>query len=176
MSFGWSAGDIIDGLKIVWDIWQAVSDGPLNAEYQALQFFDEFHLIFTRLDEWENRKATCTRDDQLTRSHRRLRQECTSFIKYNFSLIQQVNPSTKANRIDRSTWLQKAQFSQSQIIALYKKVSWPSQRETVVKLREKLELFLALAAMDVALDTNDIVRDMRCSFKSRPSRSLLTLA
>jgi hypothetical protein len=50
MSFGWSVGDIIDGLKVVWDVWQAVSDGPLNAEYQALQFFDEFHLIFTRLD------------------------------------------------------------------------------------------------------------------------------
>jgi hypothetical protein len=175
MSFGWSVGDIIDGLKVVWDVWQAVSDGPLNAEYQALQFFDEFHLIFTRLDEWENRKAARARDDQLARSHRKLREECTLFIKYNFSLIQQANPSTKANRVDRSTWLQKAHFSQSQIIALYKKVSWPSQRETVAKLRQKLELFLTLAAMDVALDTNDIVRDIRCSFPSRSSRSLLTL-
>jgi hypothetical protein len=162
MSFGWSAGDVIAGLKVVWDIWEAVSDGPLNAKYQASQFFDEFYHIISRLDDWEKRKAACAKDDRLVRSHRELRDACTVFIKKHFALIQESNPGTRSSRTGRSTWLQKASFTRGQILTLYQQVQWPMQREHVGRLREKLQFFLNLAAWDVALDTNDIVRDIRC--------------
>jgi hypothetical protein len=162
MSFGWSAGDVIAGLRAVYDIWEAISDGPLNAKYEAVQFFDHFYHVTSRLEEWESRKPARSKDGRLVQSHRELRNECTLFIKEHFTLIQQINPRTKATRPGRSTWLQKVSFTQDQVLSLYQRVSWPTQRETVAHLREKLLFFLTLAAWDVALDTNDIVRDIRC--------------
>ena len=38
MSFGWSVGDIVAGIKVVFDIWEAVSDGALSAPVEATQF------------------------------------------------------------------------------------------------------------------------------------------
>lgn len=161
MSFGWSAGDVIAGLKAVWDIWEAVSDGPLNARFEAAQFFDEFIHVTSRLSEWEARRVSCAKDDRLQRSHQELRDQCTEFIKKHMVIIQRANPNTKAIRSRRTTWIQKASFTQSQVIALYQQVQWPSERKVVARLREKLQLFLEIAAVDVALDTNAIVRDIR---------------
>ncbi|KAH6690219.1 hypothetical protein BKA61DRAFT_715633 [Leptodontidium sp. MPI-SDFR-AT-0119] len=167
MSFGWSAGDVIAGLKAVWDIWEAVSDGPLNARFEAAQFFDEFIHVTSRLSEWEARRVSCAKDDRLQRSHQELRDQCTEFIKKHMVIIQRANPNTKAIRSRRTTWIQKASFTQSQVIALYQQVQWPSERKVVARLREKLQLFLEIAAVDVALDTNAIVRDIRASHSSQ---------
>ncbi|KAH7400086.1 hypothetical protein BKA64DRAFT_474350 [Cadophora sp. MPI-SDFR-AT-0126] len=163
MAFGWSAGDVIAGLKAVWDIWQAVSDGPLNAKFEATQFFDEFIHVTSRLSEWEARRVSCTKDDRLHRSHQELRDQCTDFIKKHMAIIQRANPNTKAIRPRRSTWIQKATFTQNQVIALYQQVQWPSERKAVTRLREKLQFFLEIAALDVGLDTNAMVRDMKAS-------------
>jgi hypothetical protein len=157
MSFGWSAGDVIAGLKVVWDIWQAVSEGPLNAEFQAQQFFEEFQLITTRLDEWENRKAKISKDDNLTKAHVRLKEQCTEFIKRHMALIQQAVPETKTTRVARSTWVRKLDFTRKQAIRLYQQVKWPAEQEAVSRLQKKLELFLDLSAWDMAWDTNKTV-------------------
>lgn len=161
MSFGWSVGDVIAGLKAVWDIWQAVSDGPLNARFEASQFFDEYNLVMSRLEKWESRKAAFSQDENLAKSQRQLREQCTLFIKNHIKLIQQVNPSTVTKREGRSTWLKRAPFTKDQIIALYQQVQWPLEREVVAKLRIKLQFFLDVASFDVALDTNDTVHQMR---------------
>ncbi|KAK0102538.1 hypothetical protein ONS95_006151 [Cadophora gregata] len=166
MSFGWSAGDVIAGLKAVWEIWQAVSDGPLNARFEAAQFFDEFIHVTSRLSEWEARRLSFMKDDRLHGSHQELRDQCTDFIKKHMSIIQRVNPNTKAIRSRRSTWIQRATFTQSQVIALYQQVQWPSERKAVTRLREKLQFFLEIAAFDVGLDTNAMVRDMKASQSS----------
>ncbi|KAL2065151.1 hypothetical protein VTL71DRAFT_4292 [Oculimacula yallundae] len=160
MSFGWSAGDVIAGLKAVWEIWEAVSDGPLNARFEAAQFFDEFVHVTSRLQEWEARRVACAKDDRLHRSHQELRDQCTEFIKKHMALIQRVNPSTKAIRSRRSTWIQKAYFSQNQVIALYQQVQWPSERKVVTRLREKLQFFLEIAALEIGMDTNAMVREI----------------
>ncbi|CZT47244.1 uncharacterized protein RSE6_07783 [Rhynchosporium secalis] len=150
MSFGWSAGDVIAGLKVVWDIWEAVSDGPLNARFEAAQFFDEFI--------------------------HELRDQCTEFIKKHMAIIQRVNPNTKAIRSRRSTWIQKASFTQEQVYALYQQVQWPSERKVVTRLREKLQFFLEIAALDVGMDTNSMVRDIaRDIGSSRASQADLVL-
>jgi len=39
MSFGWSVGDVIAGIKVVYDVYQAVSDGPINAQRGMPLFF-----------------------------------------------------------------------------------------------------------------------------------------
>ncbi|KAH7364643.1 hypothetical protein BKA65DRAFT_142626 [Rhexocercosporidium sp. MPI-PUGE-AT-0058] len=166
MSFGWSAGDVIAGLKAVWDIWEAVSDGPLNARFEATQFFDEFIHVTSRLSEWEARRVSCAKDDRLQRSHQELRDQCTEFIKKHMAIIQRANPNTKAIRSRRSTWIQMAPFTQIQVIALYQQVQWPSERKVVTRLREKLQFFLEIAALDVGLDTNTIVRDIRATHSS----------
>lgn len=174
MSFGWSAGDVIAGLKAVYDVWQAVSDGPLNAKYEASQFFSEFYHVVSRLEDWEKNKSACAKDDRLVRSHRELRNDCTEFIKKHFSLIQRANPETKAIRTGRTTWLQKAHFTRDQVIDLYRQVEWPTQRNTVAKLREKLRFFLELAAWDIALDTNRTVNQIRSVLRTIPSIYWLT--
>lgn len=161
MSFGWSVGDVISGLKAVWDIWQAVSDGPLNARFEASQFFDEYVLIMSRLEKWENRKTAFSQDELLAKSQRQLREQCTLFLKSHIKLIQQANPGTIAKREGRSTWLKKAPFSKDQVLALYQQVQWPLEREAVAKLRIKLHFFLDVASFDVALDTNGTLHQMR---------------
>lgn len=161
MSFGWSVGDVIAGLKAVYDIWEAVRDGPLNARYEASQFFDEYLHIMSRLEKWETRKSAFSKDPLLAKSQRQLREQCTLFLKNHISLIQQVNPATIAKREGRSTWLKKAAFSKEQVLALYQQVSWPYERQTVAKLRIKLQFFLDVASFDIALDNNDTLHQMR---------------
>ena len=162
MSFGYSIGDVIDGLKLVWDIWQAVSDGPLNAKFEASQFFDEFHHVISRLAEWERRKAGLAHDERLAQSHQQLREMCTVFIKRHMVLIQQANPQTKAIRPRRSNWLKNAPFTKSQINSLYQQVQWPMERKELKRLREKLLLFLHLAAFDIQMATHGMVTEIRC--------------
>ncbi|TVY83651.1 hypothetical protein LSUE1_G001987 [Lachnellula suecica] len=173
MSFGWSIGDVIAGLKVVWDVWEAVSDGPLNARFEASQFFDEFAHIVNRLEDWGKRKAACASDSRLAASNQQLREQCTLFLKRHMSLIQHANPNTKAIRQSRSTWLQRVTFSQNQIVSLYQQVSWPFERKEVEKLRGKLQFFLQLATYDVtaathtvAINTHDAVQDIRDTFRT----------
>lgn len=162
MSFGWSVGDIVQGLKVVWEVYQAVSDGPLNAKFEATQFFDEFIHVVSRLSEWERRKSALPQqDDRLAQSHQQLRDTCTVFIRRHMLLIQSANPQTKAIRPRRSNWLQKAEFTKAQILTLYEKVKWPSEREEVQRLREKLMLFLHLAAFDIQMATHGMVSEIR---------------
>jgi hypothetical protein len=172
MSFGWSVGDVVSGLKVVWDVWQAVSDGPLNAHFEASQFFDEFVHVINRLEDWERRKAACASDNRLATSNQQLREQCTLFIKRHMSLMQHANPKAKAIRQGRSTWLQNVAFSRNQVLSLYQQVSWPFERKEVERLREKLQLFLQIATYDVtaathtiALNTHDAVQDIRDTFR-----------
>jgi len=176
MSFGWSLGDVIAGLKVVWDIWEAVSDGPLNAHFEASQFFNEFILVISRLEDWEKRKAACSTDNRLAASNQQLREQCTLFIKRHMNHMQQVNPQTKAIRQGRSTWLQRVTFTRAQVLSLYQHVSWPFERKEVERLREKLQFFLQLAIHDIsianhdiALSSHDIMKDLRDDFKYRLS-------
>lgn len=161
MSFGWSVGDIISGLKVVYDIWQAVSAGPLNASFEATQFFDEYTHIMSRLERWESQKSAIARDEALVGSQRQIREQCTLFIKNHFRLIQAANPDTISQREGRSTWLRKVPFSKEQVLALYKKVSWPFEREEVQRLRIKLQFFLDVATFDISMNTNRTLHRMR---------------
>lgn len=163
MSFGWSFGDIVAGFKLVYNIYEAVSDGPRNARVEASQFFNEFQEVIRRLDQWEARKSLCSKDKNLDASHEDLKRHATIFIKRHISLIQQANPGTTGHRRGRSTWLQVVVFSAGQITNLYNQVQWPFERKEVSRLREKLQFFLQLSAWDVALDTNEIVQDFRCA-------------
>ncbi len=161
MSFGWSAGDVIAGLKVLWDIYSAVSDGPLNAEYQAQQFYDEFILIISRLEIWEERKPAFAKDAKLEAAHQQLKSQCVEFIKRHMRLIQGINPKTIAKRHQRSTWLQRAPFNTNQVKKLYQQVTWPAERKEVAKLQRSLHTFLTVTAVDIGLDTNQRVREMR---------------
>ncbi|KAF4612604.1 hypothetical protein G7Y89_g15575 [Cudoniella acicularis] len=172
MSFGWSFGDVVAGISVVWNVYQAVSDGPRSAKLEASQFYVEFGEVIGRLDEWEKRKVLCERDDGIKASHQDLKDQCTIFIKRHMKLIQQVNPNTRATRQGRSTWLQIASFTGTQIASLYQQVQWPLERAEVVTLREKLQFFLQLATWDVAIDTNDMVREFKSSHAELLSSNL----
>jgi hypothetical protein len=169
-AFGWSVGDIINGIKVVWDIWEAVSDGALSAPVEATQFLEDFAHIIGCLEDWELR-ASPAKDARLSDSYRRhqqLKEECITFIRRHRELIQEVNPQTKAIKEGHTTWLRKATFTREQIILLYKKVNWPFERKEVARLQDKLQRYLQIAIYRVsaltneaALQTMEMVRDIR---------------
>lgn len=168
VGFGWSVGDVIACINLVYTIWNSVSDGPLNARLEATQFFQEFSYIIGCLEDWDRRKEVSERNSRLAASHQELREHCTTFIKRHMRLIQKANPNTKAIREGRSTWLRNVPFSREQVISLYEHVEWPLERKEVVRLRKKLQLFLQLAIYDVtastqsiAAETNEMVRVMQ---------------
>lgn len=159
MSFGWSAGDILAAIKIVWNIWSAVSDGPLNAGVEATHFFQEFSYIMGYLEDWGKGKDDSKLTSSLAASHADLRDQCTMFIKRHMRLIQKANPKTRALREGRTTWLRQVSFSRDQVLTLYQHVEWPLERKEVTRLREKLQLYLQLATYDIAASTHDMAAD-----------------
>jgi len=160
MSFGWSLGDIFAGIKILWEVYDAVSDGPLNSTLQCEQFFEEFSLIVQCLEDWK-RKAEIVQDDSLTKLHLQLRQQCEAFIQRHFHLIQAVNPKSEATRDRQATWLKSAVFSREQVVKLYQQVRWPFENKEVARLRKKLMLFLALATYHVSSSTHNVTVENR---------------
>ncbi|KAM3084845.1 hypothetical protein ACMFMG_003292 [Clarireedia jacksonii] len=143
--FGWSAGDIIAGLKLVWEVWEAVSDGPLSANSEATQFFEEFRLITNRLDDWEQRIKTSPANSDMNNAPQQLKQRCTDFLERHMRLIQTVNPQAKASNGSLPVWLRRCKLSRDQIKKLYLQISWPFERDQVSELRAKLVWYLNLA-------------------------------
>jgi hypothetical protein len=178
MSFGWSVGDIIAGFKLACDIYESVSDGPLNAAHQAYQFFTDFRLINGCLEDWDGRRNDLQHEETiLTLS---LRKQCTDFIRRHMRLIREVNKDAGAIRnvllIDqgnegtisipkRVPWLKKVPFTTDQVITLYLKVTWPSERDDVAKLREELSISLDVATYRGVTTTLDGVNDLRTSMR-----------
>jgi hypothetical protein len=161
MSFGWSFGDVVAGINLIFKIYDAVSDGPRNSKVEATQFFADFGEVIARLDKWGSSKAACDKDQTLKASHEELKLLCTTFIKRHFRIIQGANPNTKTSRPGRSTWLKRVSFTASQVASLYTQVQWPLERKELSRLREKLQFFLQLSAWDVAIDTNQIVSEFK---------------
>ncbi|KAH8601076.1 hypothetical protein B0O99DRAFT_502245 [Bisporella sp. PMI_857] len=161
MSFGWSLGDILAGIKILWEIYDSVSDGPLNASLECEQFFEEFSHITQCLEEWDRKAQVVQDDDSLSRLHLQLRKQCEEFIQRHILLIRSVNSSTGASRARHSTWLRRASFSREQIQILYQQVQWPFERKEVSRLRKKLMLFLSLATYHVSASTHDVTLENR---------------
>ena len=171
MSFGWSVGDIIAGIKVVWDIWEAVSDGALSAPVEATQFLEDFTQIIGCLEDWQQ-TARSTQDAARTsdsyRRHLQLREECIDFIRRHRRLIQEANPRTRVIKEGHTSWLRKAKFTQEQIISLYEKVQWPFERKEVARLQDKLHRYLQIVIYEAAASTNkaalqtkEMVEDMR---------------
>jgi hypothetical protein len=171
MSFGWSIGDIIAGINTVWVAWQAISDGPLNSQYQAQQFFTRLGQIAKRLDHWEERGLA---DEQDTSSRQELKKECQEFVERHMDLIQEVVPKARTDRqikcydsvggkyqtITRS-WLRKAEVTRQQAELLYQKVKWPFEEKKILRLEDQLRIFLDLATYDFAAPTYKGVQEIR---------------
>jgi hypothetical protein len=171
MSFGWSIGDIVAGINAVWVAWQAVSDGPLNAQYQAQQFFTHLRQIAKRLDDWENRGLA---DEQDASSHQELKNQCQDFVERHMDLIQEIVPKTKTDRrikcydsIGRTyqtltrDWLKTAEVTRQQAKLLYHKVLWPYEEKEIIRLGDRLRIFLDLATYDIAAATHEELRELR---------------
>jgi hypothetical protein len=161
MAFGWSVGDIIAGFKLVWDVWEAVSDGPLGADSEATQFFQEFRMITSRLDDLGERIKPSSKNSDFSDASQQLKQRCADFLKRHMLLIQGVNPQAKASNGSLPVWLRRCTFSRDQIQKLYLQVSWPFERDQVSELGTKLILYLNLAMYDIAQDTNTVVHKIR---------------
>ncbi|TGO55284.1 hypothetical protein BCON_0094g00340 [Botryotinia convoluta] len=168
--FGWSAGDIVAGLKLVWDVWKAVSDGPMSAKVEAKQFFKDFYLIIQCLDDWEHRDGSSAEGSSLAAAPSQLKQQCVEFLSRHMQLIRTVNPQAAVTKQGVPMWLRKVTFSRDQIKTLYLQISWPFEKDQVLQLRTKMELYLSLATYkisalnhSVAQDTNSIVREISTS-------------
>jgi hypothetical protein len=132
----------------------------LNAKVEFSQFFDEFNIIFHYLDEWQ-KKADQAERDGIASLHRQLRSQCETFIKRHMLLIQQANPRSQAAREGRSTWLRKVPFNQEQIMALFRQINWPQEREEVAKLHKKLMVFLEVATHSLTVENRDLLLEIR---------------
>ncbi|TGO11855.1 hypothetical protein BTUL_0100g00340 [Botrytis tulipae] len=177
--FGWSAGDIVAGLKLVWDVWKAISDGPMSAKVEAKQFFEDFYQIIQCLDDWERRDGSLAKASSLAAAPSQLQQQCVDFLSRHMQLIRTANPQTAIAKQGVPMWLKKVTFSRDQIKTLYMQISWPFERDQVLKLRTKMELYLSLATYkisasnhSVAQDTNNIVREIRTSHQELLSSNL----
>jgi len=159
-AFGWSFGDIVVGISIVWNVYQSLSDGPLNARLEFSQFFDEFAIITSYLDEWQS-KAELVQGDSVGRLHKQVRQQCETFIKRHMLLIQEANPRSRAAREGCSTWLQNVTFSRDQVSVLYQRVQWPMERKEVAKLRNKLVMFLEMSTHSVTVENRDLLLEIK---------------
>jgi hypothetical protein len=76
-------------------------------------------------------------------------------------LIQEANPRSKATREGRSTWIRRVEFSREQVVLLYKKVEWPTQRKEVARLRRGLTFFLDLSTNNMVMETNENMKKLR---------------
>ncbi|THV55436.1 hypothetical protein BGAL_0008g00200 [Botrytis galanthina] len=177
--FGWSAGDIVAGLKLVWDVWKAVSDGPMSAKVEAKQFFEDFYQIIQCLDDWERREGSLAEGSSLAAAPSQLQQQCVEFLSRHMRLITTANPQTATTKQGVPMWLRKITFSGDQIKTLYLQISWPFEKDQVLQLRTKMELYLSLATYrisalnhSVAQDTNDIVREISTSHQELLSSNL----
>ncbi|KAF7926023.1 uncharacterized protein EAE97_010323 [Botrytis byssoidea] len=177
--FGWSAGDIVAGLKLVWDVWKAVSDGPMSAKAEAKQFFEDFDQIIQCLDDWEHRDGSLAEGSSLAAAPSQLQQQCVKFLSRHMQLIRTANPQTAITKQGVPMWLRKVAFSGDQIKTLYLQISWPFERDQVLQLRTKMELYLSLATYkisalnhSVAQDTNNIVREISTSHQELLSSNL----
>ncbi|PQE14230.1 hypothetical protein CJF31_00006768 [Rutstroemia sp. NJR-2017a BVV2] len=159
MAFGWSVGDIIAGFKLVWEVWEAVSEGPLSANSEATQFFQEFRMITNRLDDWEARMKTSSKSSDF--SDAPFKQRCADFLEKYMRLIQTANPEAKASNGSLPVWLRRCKFSRDQINKLCLQISWPFARDEVSDLRDQLVLHLNLAMYDITEETNKAVRHIR---------------
>lgn len=177
--FGWSAGDIVAGLKLVWDVWKAVSDGPMSAKVEAKQFFEDFYLIIQCLDDWERRDESSAEGSSLATAPSQFQHQCVEFLSRHMQLIRTANPQTVITKQGVPMWLRKVTFSKDQIKTLYLQISWPFERDQVLQLRIKMELYLSLATYkisalnhSVAQDTNHRVREIRFVLSSsNPARN-----
>lgn len=160
MSFGWSAGDIIAGVKLVWDIWNSVRDGPLNATHEATQFFDDFETIKACLESWDSQDPASSGKPSLTEP---LRRQCAKFIQEHMSLIQDANNDAGIVQDGGRIWLRKVPFTKQQVLRLYQQVQWPFVRGSIAQLRSSLELALGVATYRVAEDTHELVRKLSIS-------------
>ncbi|TEY43614.1 hypothetical protein BOTCAL_0367g00020 [Botryotinia calthae] len=177
--FGWSAGDIVAGLKLVWDVWKAVSDGPMSAKVEAKQFFEDLYLIIQCLDDWERRDGSLAEGSSLATAPSQLRQQCIEFLSRHMQLIRTANPQTVITKQGVPMWLRKVTFSKDQIKTLYLQIAWPFERDQVLQLRTKMELYLSLATYrtsalnhSVAQDTNHRVREISTSHQELLSSNL----
>ncbi|TGO40534.1 hypothetical protein BHYA_0035g00080 [Botrytis hyacinthi] len=177
--FGWSAGDIVAGLKLVWDVWKAVSDGPMSAKVEAKQFFEDFYQIVQCLDDWERRDGSLAEGSSLAAAPSQLQQQCVKFLSRHMQLIRTANPQTAITKQGVPMWLKKVTFSRDQIRTLYMQISWPFEKDQVLELRTKMELYLSLATYkisalnhSVAQDTNNIVREISTSHQELLSSNL----
>lgn len=160
VGIGWSFGDIIAGIKVVWDVYETLSDGPLNAQLEFSQFFDEFAIITSYLDDWES-KAQLVQGDSVARLHQQLKQQCETFIKRHILLIVDANPRSRGVREGRSTWLKNVAFSTDQIRTLYQRVQWPMERKEVTRLQKKLVTFLGMATHSVTVENRELLLDIK---------------
>lgn len=177
--FGWSAGDIVAGLKLVWDVWKAVSDGPMSAKVEAKQFFEDFYLIIQCLDDWERRDESSAEGSSLATAPSQFQHQCVEFLSRHMQLIRTANPQTVITKQGVPMWLRKVTFSKDQIKTLYLQISWPFERDQVLQLRIKMELYLSLATYkisalnhSVAQDTNYRVREISTSHQELLSSNL----
>ncbi|KAI9646420.1 hypothetical protein NHQ30_004412 [Ciborinia camelliae] len=176
---GWSAGDIASGLKVVWGVWKAISDGPMSAKVEAKQFFEEFYLIIQCLNDWEQRNESSTEGSSLTHAPSQLKKQCIEFLSRHMHLIRMANPQTATAKNGALLWLRNVHFSKEQIKTLYQQVKWPFERDQVSQLRTKMELYLSLATYkisalnhSVSQDTNNMVREMSISHQELLSSNL----
>jgi hypothetical protein len=59
-SFGWSFGDVIAGIKVVWTIYEAVSDGPLSMNITFISYTIQNDLNFAQTVYWSQKALRFT--------------------------------------------------------------------------------------------------------------------
>ncbi|KAK6610472.1 hypothetical protein H4I96_02070 [Botrytis cinerea] len=151
----------------------------MSAKVEAKQFFEDFYLIIQCLDDWERRDESSAEGSSLATAPSQFQHQCVEFLSRHMQLIRTANPQTVITKQGVPMWLRKVTFSKDQIKTLYLQISWPFERDQVLQLRIKMELYLSLATYkisalnhSVAQDTNHRVREISTSHQELLSSNL----
>lgn len=154
MSYGgWSVGDIIQGIRLAWGIYEAVGVGMRSARSEFAAFRVEFNLIKCALERLEEFEKNCGEDLDLGRGYEQTLSRCADFIEKHKSLSKEAEiPSGEAN-------MRRPSFGE-RMVSVWDRVSWPLEREEAEKLRVSLDRYVQIAILKVTSNTRDVTRQL----------------
>ncbi|KAH1636980.1 hypothetical protein KXX39_006921 [Aspergillus fumigatus] len=156
MSFGWSAGDVLQTAKIAWDVYKCIADGTQNAKSDFTQFQAEFELMRATIEELQEAEADVpvSKRVALGESYERTIIERTDFVRKHQRLASDIHSGRPKELLH---WHKVP----DRVKTLFHQVSWPTERKEAERLRRALERNVQLANLMATNTVIDIQKQYR---------------
>ncbi|RHZ49190.1 uncharacterized protein CDV56_105824 [Aspergillus thermomutatus] len=156
MSFGWSAGDVLQAAQIAWDVYKCIADGAQNAKVDFTQFKAEFELMRATIEELQEaeKDVPASKRIALGQSYQQTITDCTEFVKKHERLASDIHPGGPKEALQ---WHKVS----GKVKTVFHQVSWPIERKEAERLRRALERNVQLANLMATNTVIDITKQAR---------------